>query len=270
MKHHILCVQIFVFAVATGLLCAALATAQGPPGGFKKGKGPDGFKGGKGGPGGRFAPEDPEQDALDKLKLTGSLKDKAQRLVDSHTRATGRMLDRTRQELLKPLKELLTIDQYLAFQDGLNTRRGGVSPVSVNDMIERVLACDKNNRGMVAKEDLPERMQHLVALGDTNKDGYLDRDEIKQMAIKLSQQGRGPNQGRAFTPADAERSMAKLALTGEPKDKAGVLLDTYKQATRTISAERRDDLVIQMKDILSETQLKLFKDTLESRVRRAA
>jgi hypothetical protein len=253
-------------AVAALLAGTANLTAQqGPP---KGGKGPKGF--GKGFGKGGFAPaEDPEQAALDKLKLSGSLKDKAQRLLDSHARATERILDRKRQELLKPMKELLTVDQYLEFQDGLNARRGGGGPVSVNDMVERVMACDKNKTGRVAKEDLPERMQHLIALGDTNKDGYLDRDEVKQLAIKTSQQGRGGfGPGRAFTPSEAERALGRVSLSGEPRDKAKALVDTFRQATRTVTDERRTDLVTQMKDVLSESQLKQFKDTLEARARR--
>jgi hypothetical protein len=253
-------VKILAFALVSVLLGSATASAQ--PGGRPPG-GPGGF----GGPGGRGG-ADFEQDALDKLKLTGSVKDKAQRVLDEHDRTTRRMLDKTRQEFLKPMKELLTVDQFVKFQDGLNARPGGARPVSVDDMVERILACDKSNRGMVAKEDLPERMQHLVALGDTNKDGYLDRDEIKQLAIKLGQQGRGPNQARPFSPADAERSLGQLGLNGESREKARSLVAIYKEATRTVTDERRTELVKRMTDVLSETQLTRFKDSLESRPRR--
>jgi Spy/CpxP family protein refolding chaperone len=273
--------RICAFAVAVSILCATTLTAQGPPGpkGFPGGPkgGPGGFKGGPGGPKGGPRFGDAEQDALDRLRLTGSVKEKSQRLLDSHTRATMRMLDKARRDFLTPMKELLTVDQYVEFQDSLSARPGGAQPVSVDDMIQRVLANDKNKTGKVCKEDLPERMQHLVALGDANKDGYLDRDEIKQLAIKVSNQSRpgpgfgpGPGQGRPFNAPDADRALAKLSLTGAPRDKARSLLDTFKQATRTIGDERREDLVTQMKDVLSDTQLKQFKDVLESRPRRPA
>jgi hypothetical protein len=254
-------VKIAAIALVSVLLGGTTATAQ--PGGRPPG--------GPGGPGGRGG-ADFEQDALDRLKLTGSVETRAQRVLDEHQRATRRMLDKARQELLKPMKELLTVDQFVKFQDGLNARPGGTRPVSVDDMVERVMACDKNKTGKVAKEDLPERMQHLVALGDTNKDGYLDRDEIKQLAIKMGQQGqgRGPNQARPFTPADAERALSQAALSGEPRDKARSLIDAYKEATRTVTEERRAELLKQMKDVLSEAQLTRFKDSLESRPRRPA
>lgn len=240
--------RLFVLGLATLLLSVAAATAQ-PPGRF----------GGRG-------RTDPEQAALDRLRLTGTEESKAQRALDSHTRATRRMLDDTRQDLLKRLAETLTAPQLLEFKDGLNTGRGAGrgSSVSVDDMVERVMACDKNKSGKVAKEDLPERMQHLVALGDTNKDGFLDREEVKQLALKLGLQGRGRNQGLVFTPADAERSLGRLSLSAEQKDKSKVVLEAFKQTTRKVTDERREDLVKHMKDVLTEEQLKQFKDSLQT------
>src|SRR5215471_16588756 len=56
------------------------------------------------------------------------------------------------------------------------------APISVDDIVERIMAFDKNKDGKVTRDELPERMHHLIALGDTNKDGALDRDEIKKLA----------------------------------------------------------------------------------------
>jgi len=235
--------RIFVFGLATLFLSVAAGSAQ-PPGGRGQ--------------------TSPEQEAFDKLRLTGSAETKAQRALDSHTRVTRRMLDDARQELLKEMEKTLTANQLLEFKDGLNTGRGRGQPVSVDDMVERVMACDKNKLGRVAKEDLPERMQHLVALGDTNKDGYLDREEIKLLALKLSLQGRGRNQGLAFNPPDAERSLGRLQLSIEQKDKSKVLFEAYKQTTRKVTDERREDLVKHMKDVLTEEQLKKFTDSLQT------
>jgi hypothetical protein len=62
--------------------------------------------------------------------------------------------------------------------------RGLVQParISVDDVVERIMAYDKNKDGKVTKDELPERMHGLIARGDTNKDGALDRDEIKKLA----------------------------------------------------------------------------------------
>jgi cytochrome c peroxidase len=62
--------------------------------------------------------------------------------------------------------------------------RGGFGSrgLTVDQVIERVMAYDKNKDGKITKDELPERMQHLIAKGDTNKDGALDKEEIKKLA----------------------------------------------------------------------------------------
>jgi hypothetical protein len=57
-------------------------------------------------------------------------------------------------------------------------------PISVDDIVERIMAMDKNKDGKITRDELPERMQFLVDLGDTNKDGALDRDEIRNLVTK--------------------------------------------------------------------------------------
>src|SRR5262245_3393233 len=56
------------------------------------------------------------------------------------------------------------------------------APISVEDIVERIMAFDKNKDGKVTRDELPERLHHLIARGDTNKDGALDRDEIRKLA----------------------------------------------------------------------------------------
>src|SRR5215472_9363804 len=54
--------------------------------------------------------------------------------------------------------------------------------ISVDDIVERIMAFDKNKDGKVTRDELPERMHDLIIRGDTNKDGALDRDEIRRLA----------------------------------------------------------------------------------------
>jgi hypothetical protein len=58
--------------------------------------------------------------------------------------------------------------------------------ISVQDVVERVMAFDRNKDGKLTKDELPQRMHHLIELGDTNKDGALDRDELKKLADALA------------------------------------------------------------------------------------
>ena len=82
------------------------------------------------------------------------------------------------------------------------------------------MAFDKNKDGKIAKDELPERMQDLIARGDTNKDGVLDKDEIKALAVKLQQEGLprgfaaaggGPGRGGA----NLERTLDDLKLAAQ-------------------------------------------------------
>ena len=50
------------------------------------------------------------------------------------------------------------------------------SPVAV---IERLTSFDANKDSLISRDELPERMQELVARGDTNEDSVLDSDEIR-------------------------------------------------------------------------------------------
>jgi hypothetical protein len=58
--------------------------------------------------------------------------------------------------------------------------------ISVDDIVEHIMSFDKNKDGKVTKDELPERMHHLIEQGDTNKDGALDKDEIRKLATKLA------------------------------------------------------------------------------------
>src|SRR5437588_5232312 len=58
--------------------------------------------------------------------------------------------------------------------------KGG--PVTAEQIVQRIMSFDKDNDGKIVADELPERMQHLVAMGDVNKDGALDKEEIRKLA----------------------------------------------------------------------------------------
>jgi hypothetical protein len=177
-------------------------------------------------------------------------------------------------------------------------RRGPVQParISVDDIVERLMAFDKNKDGKVTKDELPERMHGLIARGDTNKDGALDRDEIKKLAstpaglgpvgFGFGVQGRaGPGPGTAVGgfrvgpgpggpakgfrvgpgpgPGGIEGVVDDLKLSGQKKDRAAAAVKAHQENVRKLMDQARAELLQKMKEILSEEELNDFKAALD-------
>jgi hypothetical protein len=166
-------------------------------------------------------------------------------------------------------------------------KKGG-PPVSAEQIVDRLMSFDKNNDGQITAEELPERMQHLVALGDTNKDGALDREELTKLARTLAAftefagpggpggpgggpppgvfgpKGGGPK-GGAFKGAvgEAQRTLDDLNITGSTRDKADRALRLQQDKLRRFEELTRAELMLQMKDVLNEEDYRLFKTALD-------
>ncbi len=74
---------------------------------------------------------------------------------------------------------------------------GGASP---DELLQTLLAFDKNKDGKLQKDEVPERMQGLFTRGDANKDGILTTAEIRGLATTQSaaapdRGGRGEGRG---------------------------------------------------------------------------
>jgi hypothetical protein len=66
------------------------------------------------------------------------------------------------------------------------------------------MSFDKNKDGKLSRTEMPERMQRGLDRGDVNKDGALDRDELKKLFEFIQGQGgRGGQGGRP--PQDGDR-----------------------------------------------------------------
>lgn len=178
---------------------------------------------------------------------------------------------------------------------------GQLARISVDDMVERIMAFDKNKDGKVTRDELPERMHHLIALGDTNKDGALDRDEIKKLATTLAA-GPGEPIGRGFGtgirqeggvrvgggPAfagpgpgfgvggpgpgfpgpgpglgDIAGVVDDLKLSGKKKDQALAAVKAHQEEVIKMMVKARADLLGKMKEILSEEELADLKAGLD-------
>ena len=153
---------------------------------------------------------------------------------------------------------------------------GTARAVTADQIVERIMAFDKNNDGKITLDELPERMQHLIALGDVNKDGALDKDEIRKLAVTLESftgltgGGRfggfagGPPRGPGPRPGgEVQRTLDELNLTGETKDKAQALARAYEDKIRRFVDSARKDAIAQMKGVLSEDDFKALKTALD-------
>ena len=157
------------------------------------------------------------------------------------------------------------------------------SGISVDEIVERIMSFDKNKKGKVTREDLPERMHHLIALGDTNKDGALDRDEIRRLVTTMASTAGGfggpgegfggrvefggrPEGGLAGPgpgAGDIEGVVDDLKLSGKKKDQAMAAVKAHRENVRKLMDQARGELLQKMKEILSEEELKDFRAALD-------
>jgi Ca2+-binding EF-hand superfamily protein len=86
--------------------------------------------------------------------------------------------------------------------------RGGPNGANPEEMVTRLMQFDKNADGKLSKDELPERMQNLLERGDTDKDGFLSKAEIRKLAETSSGQaprGGGPGPGPGDGPDRGSR-----------------------------------------------------------------
>lgn len=172
--------------------------------------------------------------------------------------------------------------------------------LGANDVVERVLSFDKNKDGQITADELPERMQHLVAQGDINKDGHLDADEVMKLAsgrgrrdegFQFRTGGPGPGGGGVFgrsvgpgpgTPggpatagpgrigpgpipgAGLDGLVEDLKLADKKKQAdAKAAVKAHQENVRKLLDQAQVDLLKKMKGVLSEEEYKDFKAALE-------
>lgn len=55
---------------------------------------------------------------------------------------------------------------------------GPIRALTHSALFDRIWSFDANHDDRIARDELPERMEGKVYLGDKNQDGFLDRDEV--------------------------------------------------------------------------------------------
>ena len=118
-------------------------------------------------------------------------------------------------------------------------------------MVERLTSFDATKDGKLTKDELPERMQDLIAKGDENKDGVLGRDEIRKLAEELAREEgqpgpRGPVRAGRLTPRDVERALDDLRLSGSKKEAVGAALKSCKEGLKRLEDLARADLMLRV------------------------
>jgi len=144
------------------------------------------------------------------------------------------------------------------------------SHATADAMVARLMAFDRNHDGLVARNELPERMQGLFARADTiKKDDVLDAAEVRvvaerpapQVALRGFQPGHyGFGDGFEFdTRLHINGAVDDLRLAAATREQVFGIIREFQETTQT---KARSDLISRMGKILNATQLADFKDAL--------
>lgn len=123
--------------------------------------------------------------------------------------------------------------------EGQRRGEGGPGPgatpaMSADDLADTLMAFDRNGDGKLTRAEIPERFQGLFDRADTNKDGVLTKEELKQSATASVAEaakggergGRGGEMGRRGGPMDP--LMQALDKDGDGALSAAELADAPK------------------------------------------
>lgn len=75
--------------------------------------------------------------------------------------------------------------------------RGGGEGTTTNDLVNTLMAFDRDASGTLERSEVPQRFQGLFDRADGNKDGVLTGDELRQAAAQPSAGTDAPPDGRA-------------------------------------------------------------------------
>ena len=168
--------------------------------------------------------------------------------------------------------------QFLA-PPGVAARADTKVTVTPDQVVTRLLTFDHNNDGQVAIGELSERRRLLVARGDRNGDGALDRSELQALAVAPlsvapTQTGRVFGQAGGYSFGDdaglssrthIEGALEDLRLAADKKERALPIVLAYAD---TVEQAAKAQLISQMEQLLSPPQLAAITDMLNADQRR--
>jgi hypothetical protein len=142
---------------------------------------------------------------------------------------------------------------------------------SPDAMVARMLSFDSNHDGLVSRDELPERMQPLLARIEVFTTGdALDEKEIRRLAenpvakpqvfvLQAGHYGFGEDEG-FDTKLHIESALEDLRLASDVHQKALGIGRQFEEARRT---EARRELLAAMTPLLSEEQMTTFVGALD-------
>lgn len=123
-------------------------------------------------------------------------------------------------------------------------------------VIARLMSFDGNADRRISRDELPERMQGLVARGDRNADAALDSDEIRAL-VNTAASGRIRVSFRAQSSEGLPGVIKDLKLPPAKHGDALAILSAYK-LPRTVNDTTGSDLYREMRALLDDEEYDNF------------
>jgi hypothetical protein len=166
------------------------------------------------------------------------------------------------------------VEQLVLNDNALHVVQESVGNAQPADVIERMLAFDADRDGRVTAQELPERMQPLVARGDADHDNALDLTEIRSLAYGTNtlaqvRQFVHPGGGYGFADEDSVSSLSHvvgalddLRLASTTQEKASPIVTAFAEA---LDADAQAELLRTMEPLLSTAQAADLRNALDPR-----
>lgn len=150
-------------------------------------------------------------------------------------------------------------------------RPGGDRQFNPEQMIERIMRLDENNDGKVSKDEVGEgRMQGIFDRADADSDGFLTKEELKEMFSRRPG-GDRPGPGREGDRPGPRPGMGPGPGMGMGPG-PGMMMMPFVMERLELSEEQRRELRAlheetqkKMMGILNEEQRKQLKEMMENR-----
>ena len=143
----------------------------------------------------------------------------------------------------------------------------------IEDVIARVMAFDGNGDGHVRQDELPERMHDIVARGDRNRSGGIDRNEVRALVSSDVRPGRGIPLARLAAnlrpapEASVETLLDDLGLDAAIRDAALAAVAREREERSNAAAASVDRLRDDVRSLLDAEQLLALTSILERQIR---